>query len=212
MRKDLSIVAVDPRPYRVIAQENWGLTDSQMEGMHVHHRVHRSRGGTNDPSNLYVCSPYFHKHIWHDGQEWISYAEAGGKTSAEVRTRLWSTDEEWASRMREVQQARARKSHSVRDDAYFLRQSQNGLRSVCAKRKWDKVTYEKVASHYFKGVTTGYLIAKQLGITKWKPIQNMMECIALGLTFEQATTTDLYIEELNRLEQSPIASLLKSYQ
>jgi hypothetical protein len=66
-KKDGSIVRVDHRPYRKIAQENWGLSDDQMRGMHVHHRVPVSEGGTNDPSNLYVCSPSFHAWVWHGG-------------------------------------------------------------------------------------------------------------------------------------------------
>jgi hypothetical protein len=74
-----SIVTVDKRPYRKIAQENWGLTDEQMKGMHVHHRIPVSNGGTNDPSNLYVCSPSFHQNVWHNGESWIKWATAGGK-------------------------------------------------------------------------------------------------------------------------------------
>lgn len=65
MDKNSSIVKVDHRDYRRIAQENWGLTDSQMAGMHVHHRIPRSVGGTNDASNLFVCSPSFHYYAWH---------------------------------------------------------------------------------------------------------------------------------------------------
>ena len=61
------LVKVDTRPYRVIAQENWGLSDEQMRGMHVHHRIPVSQGGTNDPTNLYVCSPSFHAWVWHNG-------------------------------------------------------------------------------------------------------------------------------------------------
>jgi hypothetical protein len=79
MDKHLSIVLVDKRPYRKIAQENWGLTDGQMKGKHVHHRIRRSKGGTNDASNLYVCSPSFHRWGWHDGEEWIEWAEMGAK-------------------------------------------------------------------------------------------------------------------------------------
>lgn len=60
-----AIVKVDSRPHRVIAQENWNLTNDEMKGMHVHHRIPRSQGGTNDSSNLYVCSPSFHFHAWH---------------------------------------------------------------------------------------------------------------------------------------------------
>ncbi len=82
MDKNVSIVPVDKRPYRVIAQENWGLVESQMEGMHVHHRIPISRGGTNDPSNLYVCSAWFHSKVWHaeDGcSSLIPYAREGGR-------------------------------------------------------------------------------------------------------------------------------------
>jgi len=76
------LVLVDKRRHRLIAQEHWGLTDEQMKGMHVHHRIPRSEGGTNDPSNLYVCSPWFHLHIWHGSDSKysiIAYAELGGK-------------------------------------------------------------------------------------------------------------------------------------
>jgi hypothetical protein len=66
-KKNGSIVKVDHRPYRIIAQENWGLSDEQMKGMHVHHRIPLSKGGTNDPSNLYVCSPSMHAWVWHKG-------------------------------------------------------------------------------------------------------------------------------------------------
>jgi len=75
-----AIVKVDTRHYRVIAQEHWGLTDEQMKGMHVHHRIHRSKGGSNDPSNLFVCSPWFHAHVWHEEMGgFIGIATAAGK-------------------------------------------------------------------------------------------------------------------------------------
>ncbi len=65
-------------PYRTTAQKHWGLTKEQMKGMHVHHRIHQSEGGTNDPSNLYVCSPWFHANIWHDGSYFIEQAAKAG--------------------------------------------------------------------------------------------------------------------------------------
>lgn len=65
MDKKVSIVKVDKRHYRVIARENWGLSREQMKGKHVHHRIKRSDGGTDDPSNLYVCSEWFHGNVWH---------------------------------------------------------------------------------------------------------------------------------------------------
>jgi hypothetical protein len=68
MVKGSSIVKVDTRHYRVIARENWGLTKEQMRGKHVHHRIKRSDGGTDDPTNLYVCSEWFHDNVWHEGE------------------------------------------------------------------------------------------------------------------------------------------------
>ena len=82
-----AIVKVDTRNYRKIAQENWGLTKQQMEGMHVHHRIPVSEGGTNDPSNLYVCSPWFHAYVWHNGDQFTLWASVGGKTSSPTKTK-----------------------------------------------------------------------------------------------------------------------------
>lgn len=61
----LAIIRIPTGKYRKIAQRHWGLTDEQMKGMHVHHRIPVSEGGTNDPANLYVCSPWFHYAVWH---------------------------------------------------------------------------------------------------------------------------------------------------
>ena len=84
MDKSVSIVKVDRRPYRAIAQENWGLTDEQMKGMHVHHRIRRSDGGTNDPSNLFVCTPWYHDVVWHGGSGgFIGLATEGGRKGGE---------------------------------------------------------------------------------------------------------------------------------
>ena len=66
-------------PYRTIAQKHWGLTKEQMKGMHVHHRIPQSEGGTNDPSNLYVCSPWFHANVWHDESYFIEQASQAGR-------------------------------------------------------------------------------------------------------------------------------------
>jgi len=71
--------------YRRTAQTNWGLTDEQMKGMHVHHRIPVSKGGTNDPANLYVCSPSFHAFCWHNRSFFIVHASARGKTSAKQK-------------------------------------------------------------------------------------------------------------------------------
>lgn len=86
MKKELSIVRVDTRHYRTIARENWGLTREQMKGKHVHHRIAVSDGGTNDPTNLYVCSPWFHDVMWHGGSGgFIELAAEGGKKAHKER-------------------------------------------------------------------------------------------------------------------------------
>lgn len=85
MKKELSIVRVDSRHYRTIAQENWGLTKEQMKGKHVHHRIAVSDGGTNDPSNLYVCGPWYHANVWHNGEYFIEQARQGAKKTHEAR-------------------------------------------------------------------------------------------------------------------------------
>jgi transposase len=51
-----------------MAQKAWGLTDEQMEGMHVHHHPAQSEGGRNVPEHLYVCSPSMHQHGWHNDE------------------------------------------------------------------------------------------------------------------------------------------------
>lgn len=85
MEKSVSIVKVDKRPYRKIAQDNWGLTDDQMKGKHVHHRIRVSDGGTKDPCNLYVCSPWYHDVIWHSGSGgFIELAGEGGKLGGKL--------------------------------------------------------------------------------------------------------------------------------
>ena len=73
MDQSVSIVKLETRPHRVVARENWGLPIEQMIGMEVHHLVPVSRGGTNDPSNLYVCSPSMHRWGWHNGEEFIGW-------------------------------------------------------------------------------------------------------------------------------------------
>ena len=78
MKTTSAVVKLETRPHRAVAQRNWGLTDEQMIGMEVHHRVPVSEGGTNDPSNLFVCSPSMHRWGWHSGEAFIGW---GAKAS-----------------------------------------------------------------------------------------------------------------------------------
>ena len=92
MRETTSTICVAIVPtlganYRKIARENWNLSDAQMAGMHVHHRIPRSSGGTNDPSNLYVCSPWYHSNVWHsDTGGFIGIAQATGRKGGKSRS------------------------------------------------------------------------------------------------------------------------------
>jgi hypothetical protein len=66
MDKSVSLVLSQERwDYRKVAQENWGLTNEQMKGTHVHHHPPKSEGGRNIPEHLYVCSPSMHAYGWH---------------------------------------------------------------------------------------------------------------------------------------------------
>jgi len=85
MEKNVSIVlSPSPANYRKVAQRNWGLTDEQMKGKHVHHHPPVSEGGRNIPEHLYVCSPSLHSHGWHSGEYFIEQAAAGGAKGAKA--------------------------------------------------------------------------------------------------------------------------------
>jgi hypothetical protein len=86
--KNFSIVKLETRHHRKVAQEHWGLTNEQMKGKHVHHRIKRCDGGTNDPSNLYVCSEWYHDNVWHAGEGgFAGCASKGGKLGAKAQPR-----------------------------------------------------------------------------------------------------------------------------
>jgi hypothetical protein len=79
MEKNVSIIlSPSPANYRKVAQRNWGLTDEQMRGKHVHHHPPVSEGGRNIPEHLYVCSPSLHSHGWHSGEYFIEQATLAG--------------------------------------------------------------------------------------------------------------------------------------
>lgn len=216
MDKNVSLVRIDKRHHRVIAQENWGLTDEQMKGMHVHHRVPRSKGGTNDPCNLFVCSPSFHAYVWHSEDSYLSLIQiayeggrkggAATKKKCEEMRRLGKKCE-WAQKRGKMMHEKHRGTQ-----AYSESQRLKSIKTHTSKRKhWDKETYEKVWDEYIKGTPTGYLIAKALGDSRWKMYENMRILLSSGYTFEQATNVDLYLAEHQRLEKSSISHILKAY-
>lgn len=152
MDKNVSIVLVDTRPYRKIAQENWGLTNKQMGGKHVHHRIAQSDGGTNDPSNLYVCSPSFHRWGWHEGKEWIEWADKGADKAHETKTeqgksvlgvengkRLHATKDEKGNSMNAAKGGRigGKKTHSKKNKDGKSIHALKSLKKAHAKKNAD---------------------------------------------------------------------------
>lgn len=117
MDKNVSITKVDKRPYRAIAQENWGLTKEQMKGKHVHHRIRVSDGGTDDPSNLYVCSPLYHDVVWHGGTGGFiglatEGAKKGGKKVHEEKDENGKSL--WSLKMHEAKDENGKSLHSLK--------------------------------------------------------------------------------------------------
>jgi hypothetical protein len=214
IEKTSSLVVVDKRHYRKIAQSNWGLTNAQMKGMHVHHRIPISQGGTNDPSNLYVCSPSYHRWVWHKGEEWIEWALKGSQASTKSTQLKRKTDLEWARKERERNRLHAKRSHELHKgtEKYSERQRVKSLKSHVPKRKnWSPEVYDAVWQCYLRGVESGYRIAKQLGADNWKQHSNMLKYASLGFSFEQLLNTEEYLKEIDRIQSSPVANLLLQY-
>lgn len=107
-----SIVLLPTFHYREVARKNWGLTKKQMEGMHVHHRIPVSKGGTNAPENLYVCSPSFHANIWHNGDEFTLWATKGGKSAVEHHKQngTWNYDKNFHNKVSKIRHTVFRES------------------------------------------------------------------------------------------------------
>jgi hypothetical protein len=88
-----------------------------MKGMHVHHRIPRSKGGTDAPENLYVCSPWFHQEIWHNGRYRQivvanTAAVSGGLTSNALHKQrgTWNYDTEFHKRVAAIRHTVFRES------------------------------------------------------------------------------------------------------
>ena len=83
MKKEVSMVLSKEKvDYRKVAKEWMGLTDEQMEGMHVHHNPPQSQGGRNIPEHLYVYHPTLHAEV--HGYDFMTWAKHTG-TSREQR-------------------------------------------------------------------------------------------------------------------------------
>jgi hypothetical protein len=148
-----------------------------------------SRGGTNDPSNLYVCSPFFHRYVWHDGEEWIDWAVSGGAKGGAVSGKKHAE----SGQLSKI----AKKSHSDHSgtEEYSRRQLLKSIRTHVAKRRnWNPETFEKVRQCYKIHPESGYRIAKKLGISSWRMVSNMVKFISVGFTFEELTDPELYVE------------------
>jgi hypothetical protein len=214
IEKTSSLVVVDKRPYRKIAQLNWGLSKDQMRGMHVHHRIPLSQGGTNDPSNLYVCSPSFHRWVWHSGEEWIEWAQKGSVAGAIALRQRRSSDPEWAEQERIRNSKKAKKSHEYYrgTEEYSERQRVKSIKTHTVKREhWSSEDYDVVWAAHLDGLTSGYRIARRVGATQWKTYANMLKYATLGFSFEQLTQVEEYTKELERISSSSVAHLITRY-
>jgi hypothetical protein len=184
-----ALVVVDKRPYRKIAQDNWGLTNEQMKGMHVHHRVARCDGGTDDASNLYVCSPSMHRYGWHNGEEWIEWASAGGSMGGAVSGKTHAA----SGHLSKI----AKESHNRHRGTkeYSERQLVKSLRAhVTKRREWTKELYDKVAEDYRVHGQSGYRTAKRLGVHPWKRVSHMIQCVESGFSYEELVDPDTYVK------------------
>jgi hypothetical protein len=85
MKTTAIVLSQEKSNYRKVAQESWGLSDEQMQGMHVHHHPERCNGGRNIPEHLYVCSPEMHSYGWHDGDWFTVKAVEGQRKGLETR-------------------------------------------------------------------------------------------------------------------------------
>ena len=183
------LVIVDKRSYRKIAQENWGLTSRQMRGMHVHHRIPVSQGGTNDPSNLYVCSPDYHKYTWHNGEQWIDWASKGGSLGGAVSGKTHAASGQ-LSKIAKL----SHENHKGTEE-YQKRQLIKSLKSHAIKRRrWTRDLYELVKADYLVNGQSGYRTAKRLKITSWKQVSNMIKCIRSGFSYDEIIDSEVYVK------------------
>jgi hypothetical protein len=143
VEKSSSLVYTPDRSdYRKIAQENWGLSDLQMEGMHVHHHPPRSSGGRNIPEHLYVCSPDVHQYVWHRGYAFPKMASEGGKLSAIVRRK----QAEERKKLPEEEQKKQREERRVkREEKRKRRERREELRlkkltKAALAKSWGRLT------------------------------------------------------------------------
>jgi hypothetical protein len=151
VEKHLSIVLVDNRHHREIARTNWGLTKQQMKGKHVHHRIKRSDGGTNDPTNLYVCSDWFHNNVWHSEEEFLEWAKKGGQANKGVRkTQRGSKRMGRPPGTKDSVQTRARKSEArkgSKNPRYGVTLSEDTRQKISGSKKGRKHTQKEKENH-----------------------------------------------------------------
>jgi hypothetical protein len=131
MDKEISIVlSKENTDYRKVAQINWGLSDEQMSGKHVHHEPPKALGGRNIPEHLYVCSPDMHQEGWHKGASFPKLASEGGKLSAIVRRK----------KAKEIAGLSKEDQAKLREQRKKNRESKKNKRERQAQKKLEKLT------------------------------------------------------------------------
>jgi hypothetical protein len=139
-----------------------------MKGMHVHHRIPRSQGGTNDPCNLYVCSAWFHKNIWHAEDSYnslIAYAEAGGEKAYKERKGIHgrSPEERHADAVKAGNAGGWKKSQEV-EKGIFGDRSEWGEKYAESGRRAIAKMIEKDSEHQRKAGKKGGEKAAEIGV------------------------------------------------
>jgi hypothetical protein len=138
MDKEVSIVlSKENTDYRKIAQINWGLSDEQMSGKHVHHEPPKALGGRNIPEHLYVCSPDMHQGGWHKGASFPKLASEGGKLSAIVRRK----------RAKEIAGLSKEDQAELREQRKKNRESKRNKREKQAQKKLEKQATLRLRFH-----------------------------------------------------------------
>ena len=172
MDKEVSIVlSRENTDYRKVAQINWGLSDEQMSGKHVHHEPPKALGGRNIPEHLYVCSPDMHQEGWHKGASFPKLASEGGRLSAIVRRKrakeIAGLPKEDQAKLREQRKKNRESKRNKRE-----RQAQKKLENIARLarnevRKSVIISIEELEKLQEEMVKTGMLLPDPAGLQLW---------------------------------------------
>ena len=174
MDKEVSIVlSKENTDYRGVAQRNWGLSDEQMSGKHVHHEPPRALGGRNIPEHLYVCSPDMHQEGWHKGVSFPKLASEGGRLSGIVRRKQAEERKKLSKEEREKlkeekrDRIKARKKREENKKLGHARRVHVTLQDHEEKRQQDKEKLEELFRLQEEMIAAGLILPDPAGLQLW---------------------------------------------